>query len=271
MRKHDFHLVDRSPWPTIVSIQLFSLAVGLVCQLQGYLKGNTLIILSSILIGIVVCCWWRDVIREATYLGEHTVKVVGGLSLGISLFIISECLLFFGLFWAYLHSAFNPSVEFGLSWPPVGISKLNPLELPLLNTLLLLSAGAAVTWGHHALVILPLSCRKTYSGRNASLTGLIIGISLALIFTLFQYIEFCTSPFDISDSVFASTFYMATTFHGLHVIVGAIYLITATYRIYNYQQNRKHHSNLLTSLWYFHFTDVVWLLLYIIMYLWTFG
>ena len=269
MHKHEYHLVDNSIWPFATGLNLFSIGTALVLVIQQYSKGIWLLYLSIVILTIILYNWWKDVVREASYMGFHNERVIRGIYIGIILFIISEIFLFIGLFWAYIHSALNNTTALGSLWPPIGIEKINPIELPLLNTLLLLSAGFSVTWAHHGYITKNVT--ELTSGFNPSNVGFVIGILLAIIFTGFQYIEYLTCGFDISDSAFASCFYLATSFHGFHVIVGALFLLSAFLRINLYHFTRIQHTNLICSLWYFHFTDVVWLLLFIVMYVWGFG
>lgn len=271
MNKHQYHLVDNSVWPLMVAFSLFSLAVSFVLSIGLYSKGIFLINLSILSLLLIVSSWWQNVITEATYLGDQNEKVIKGIYYAIILFIISEIFLFIGLFWAYIHSALNNTPALGALWPPFGIDKINPIELPLLNTLLLLSAGFSVTWSHHAYITNNnISNNKSTSLQSADI-GFIIGILFAFIFTLFQVIEYKTCGFDLSDSSFGSCFYLATSLHGIHVLIGAIFLLTSFLRFRLYHFSRIQHTNLICSLWYFHFTDAVWIFLFILMYLWGFN
>lgn len=203
--------------------------------------------------------WWRDVIAEGSYLGNHTIAVQKGLNMGIILFIVSEALLFFAIFWAFFHSALSPTVELGGQWPPLGIEAINPFELPLLNTVLLLSSGITVTYAHHSLI---------GGNRKGAIYGLIATIILAIVFTLFQGIEYSVSSFTISDGVFGSCFYFGTGFHGMHVIVGTLFLAVGLWRLVSYHLTDTHHLGYEGAILYWHFVDVVWLFLYIAVYYW---
>lgn len=246
-----YHLVDISPWPIAISYGILSMAIGLVSYIHNY--DNKLIIIATIVTTVISILWWKDVIREASYQGNHTLQVVKGIKLGVILFIVSEIMLFISFFWGLLHSSLSPSVEIGSSWPPIGITTIDKYSVPLLNTIILLTSGTALTLTHHSIV-------KGKVERK----GIIITIVLALIFTVLQYIEYKSNTFNISDSVYGTTFYSLTGLHGLHVIVGTIYLIVSAIRIKKITQN--HHIGLLTASWYWHFVDIVWIIVYVIVY-----
>ena len=203
--------------------------------------------------------WWRDVIREATFEERHTKAVQKGIRLGMLLFIISEIMFFFGFFWAFFHAALAPTVELGSVWPPVGIYAFNPWGVPLFNTLILLLSGATITWVHHSILV---------SNRIEIFLGFIFTLVLAVAFTSLQVMEYLEASFNISDSVYGSTFYMATGFHGFHVIVGTIFIAVAFWREYHYQFSSELHFGFEASAWYWHFVDVVWLFLFITIYWW---
>nr|WPM94749.1 cytochrome c oxidase subunit 3 [Ceratocystis fimbriata] len=194
-----------------------------------------------------------------TYLGDHTMSVQKGLNLGVILFIVSEALFFVAIFWAFFHSALTPTIDIGASWPPMGIEPVNPFELPLLNTVLLLSSGATITYAHHSLI---------KGERKGALYGTFATVILAVIFTFFQGVEYSFTSFTISDGVFASCFYFSTGFHGLHVIIGTIFLSVGLWRIYAYHLTDHHHLGYEAGILYWHFVDVVWLFLFISVYYW---
>jgi len=246
-----YHLVTVSPWPFLVSQTLFSFAVGFVAYMHGY--NNTLYIISLLLTAAISYLWWKDVVRESTYQGNHTIAVVSGIQLGVILFIVSELMLFISFFWALLHSSLSPSIELASTWPPIGITAIDKFSVPLLNTILLLSSGAAVTWYHHSIV---QGIRQ--------LTALRITILLAIVFTLLQALEYKTNSFNITDSVYSTTFYSLTGLHGLHVIIGTLFLIVALFRMSHISQN--HHIGFLAASWYWHFVDIIWIVVYIIVY-----
>ena len=201
MKKHPFHLVDPSPWPMFTGFSAFVLTFGAVMYMHAYQGGGIVVSLGLLMVVYSLFVWWRDVIREATFEGHHTTPVQLGLRYGMILFILTEILLFFAFFWAFFHSSLAPTVEIGAIWPPKGIEVLNPWEIPFLNTVLLLSSGATVTWAHHAILA---------GNRQQALTGLALTIILAAIFPGFQAYEYVEAHFTISDGIYGSTFYMAT-------------------------------------------------------------
>lgn len=200
---HPFHLVSPSPWPFYTSICLFSLTVSGATTMHGFSNAKYFLCLAFIIVIFSMAFWFRDVISEATYLGNHSLAVQRGLTIGVGLFITSEALFFLAIFWTFFHSALSPTVELGAQWPPFGIEPINPFELPLLNTILLLSSGVTVTYSHHCLI---------QGNRSGSLYGLIYTIILAIIFTYFQAIEYIVSNFTISDGTFGSCFFLVQVF-----------------------------------------------------------
>jgi cytochrome c oxidase subunit 3 len=226
---------------------------------HSYQFGELLLISSTLLVIFVMIVWWRDVIREASFQGSHTLVVQRGLKWGMLLFISSEVIFFISFFWAFFHSSLAPAIELGAVWPPVGIQALNPFEVPLLNTAILLTSGATVTWSHHALI----------SGdRKNAILGLLITVILGIIFTALQALEYYEAPFTIADSVYGSTFYMATGFHGFHVLIGTAFLTVCFFRILKHHFTKHHHNGFEASIWYWHFVDYVWIFLFISIYWW---
>lgn len=258
-QKHSFHLVDPSPWPLISGMSAFMLTFGFALYMHGYSGGEFLWKFALVMIIYMMYCWWRDIIREGTYEGQHTRSVQTGLKMGVILFIVSEVMFFFAFFWAFFHSSFNPSPAIGGVWPPAFIVTLDPWKIPLLNTFILLSSGASVTWAHHSIVM---------GSKSQASIALIVTVSLAAVFTLLQAYEYVSAPFTISDSVYGSTFYMATGFHGFHVIIGTIFLTVCLFRLYFNHFTREHHFGFEAAAWYWHFVDVVWLFLFITVYVW---
>ena len=256
---HPFHLVSPSPWPTNTSLSLFTVTVSAALSMHSFFNGYYLLYLGLFLVISSMCFWFRDIITESSFLGDHTLAVQKGINLGIILFIVSEALFFMAIFWAFFHSALTPTIELGVQWPPVGIEPVNPLELPFLNTIILVSSGATVTYAHHSLI---------KGDRIGPLNGSIATVILAVIFTLFQAIEYKMSSFTISDGAFGTCFFFGTGFHGLHVIIGTIFLGVALWRIYAYQLTDNHHLGFEGGILYWHFVDVVWLFLYVSVYYW---
>jgi cytochrome c oxidase subunit 3 len=254
-----YHLVDPSPWPILVSFSLLSLTLGAVMYMQGLTYGGQLLSLGFTLTVFGMILWFRDIITEGTYLGHHTIQVQKGLTLGVVLFIISEVFAFLSVFWAFFHSSLSPTIEIGGVWPPQGITPLDPFAIPLLNTILLLSSGAFVTYGHHALI---------QGDRKGAILGTLLTIIFAIIFTALQYYEYSESSFTMSDSIYGTVFYASTGLHGLHVIIGTLFILVGFIRIINYHLTDTHHQGHEAAILYWHFVDVVWLFLFIAVYYW---
>lgn len=203
--------------------------------------------------------WWRDVRREASFQGHHRDCVVWNIRWGIALFIVSEVLFFFSFFWAYFHSSLAPLLELGFVWPPTGVVGFNPFSVPLLNTTILLSSGLTVTWAHHALL------RGNYNG---AIVGIWLTILLGVYFRFVQGYEYAEAFFCLADSSYGSCFFVATGFHGLHVLVGTIFLAVRAKRLASGCLSTNHHFGLEAAAWYWHFVDVVWVFLFIRIYWW---
>nr|YP_010727757.1 cytochrome c oxidase subunit 3 [Leptographium wingfieldii]YP_010727804.1 cytochrome c oxidase subunit 3 [Leptographium terebrantis]YP_010899365.1 cytochrome c oxidase subunit 3 [Leptographium aureum]WDZ67394.1 cytochrome c oxidase subunit 3 [Leptographium wingfieldii]WDZ67441.1 cytochrome c oxidase subunit 3 [Leptographium wingfieldii]WDZ67488.1 cytochrome c oxidase subunit 3 [Leptographium wingfieldii]WDZ67535.1 cytochrome c oxidase subunit 3 [Leptographium wingfieldii]WDZ67581.1 cytochr len=256
---HPFHLVSPSPWPLYTCISLYTLTTSAALSMHNFTNAYIFVYLGVFSLVSSMFFWFRDIISESTFLGDHTLAVQKGLNLGVILFIASEALFFLAIFWAFFHSALTPTVEIGAQWPPLGIEPVNPFELPLLNTVILLSSGATVTYAHHSLI---------QGKRKGALYGSIFTVLLAVIFTGFQGLEYNVSSFTISDGAFGTCFFFGTGFHGLHVIIGTIFLSIALWRIYAYHLTDNHHLGFEAGILYWHFVDVVWLFLYISIYYW---
>ena len=256
---HAYHIVDPSPWPFYTGFSALFITFGLVRYRHGFSRGLLVFFIGFFGIIINVTFWWRDVVREATFEGQHTVAVQVGLRMGMILFIVSEIRLFFAFFWAYFHSSLNPAPSIGAVWPPKGITAMDPWIIPLLNTGLLLSSGASLTWSHSALL---------GSRLNEATLSITITVILATIFTLFQLFEYLSASFTMSDGVYGSVFYMLTGLHGFHVIVGTAFLLVARYRIVSQHYTVSAHIGYEAAAWYWHFVDVVWIFLFIVVYVW---
>nr|YP_009244875.1 cytochrome c oxidase subunit III [Amynthas morrisi]AMO26973.1 cytochrome c oxidase subunit III [Amynthas morrisi] len=257
MIRQPFHLVEYSPWPLTSSLGAFTLAIGLASWFHGY--GMTCFLIAILLIIMSMYQWWRDVIREGTYMGHHTSPVAFGLRWGMILFITSEVMFFFAFFWAFFHSSLAPTPEIGCSWPPTGISPLNPFSVPLLNTAVLLASGVTVTWAHHSLM---------EGQRTNAIQALTVTVMLGAYFTILQAGEYLAAPFTIADSVYGTTFFVATGFHGLHVLIGSSFLLICLLRTLSHHFSEGHHFGFEAAAWYWHFVDVVWICLYLCIYWW---
>lgn len=256
-QNHPYHLVNVSPWPLTGAIAALFLTLGIVEWF--HLSAQTLIKTGFIIIILTIFQWWRDVIRERTLQGNHSVKVSKGIRWGIILFITSEVFFFLSFFWAFFHSSLAPNIELGIAWPPKRIIPFNPLQIPLLNTIILLSSGVSITWAHHALL------KNNYS---QTIQSILITVVLGIYFTILQAYEYLEAPFSIADSVYGASFFIATGFHGLHVIIGTIFILIIMIRQLKPHFSSHHHFGFEAAAWYWHFVDVVWLFLYISIYWW---
>jgi len=255
--KHPFHLVSPSPWPLVVANFLLISFIGFVAYIHLFLLFPFLLSLLGLLGGVFF--WFWSIILEGTFLGFHTHRVRTGLRLGFILFIISEVFFFVSFFWAYLHFALSPAVEIGSLWPPLGIVVPQYWSLPFLNTCLLLVSGSTLTCAHFFLISGSMSSCSSY---------LLLTLFLGSVFLGVQLIEFFLCSFTISDSAYGSAFFLATGFHGLHVFVGTAILLVALARLFSGHFTRSRHFGLEFRIWYWHFVDVIWLLLYLIFYVW---
>nr|YP_003934038.1 cytochrome c oxidase subunit III [Ambystoma unisexual lineage LJJJ]ACY06249.1 cytochrome c oxidase subunit III [Ambystoma unisexual lineage LJJJ] len=254
---HAYHMVDPSPWPLTGAIAALLLTSGLV---MWFHFGSMVLMLLGLMITLLTMTqWWRDIIREGTFQGHHTLPVQKGLRYGMILFITSEVFFFLGFFWAFYNSSLAPTPGLGECWPPTGIIPLDPFEVPLLNTAVLLASGITVTWAHHSIM---------QNDRKEAIESLALTVLLGLYFTLLQAMEYYEAPFTIADGVYGSTFFVATGFHGLHVIIGSLFLSVCLFRQINFHFTSNHHFGFEAAAWYWHFVDVVWLFLYVSIYWW---
>lgn len=267
VKQHDYHVVDPSPWPIIGSVAALILTSGAVVWMHG---GTSLIMIVGFL-GVLYTMfgWWRDVIRESRA-GFHTRVVVLGLRYGMILFIASEVMFFVAWFWAFFDASLfsGEAINFmrmdftGGVWPPKGIESLDPWHLPLLNTLILLTSGTTVTWAHHALV---------HGDRQGLKWGLWCTVVLGVLFSMCQAYEYVHAHFHFAGNIYGATFFMATGFHGFHVIVGTIFLAVCLMRTYMGDFTPEKHFGFEAAAWYWHFVDVVWLFLFTFVYVWAQG
>lgn len=275
--RHDYHLVNPSPWPLLGSLSVLILAIGGVIYMKGLFglpEGFPWIaVLGFAMVIWVMAGWWRDVVKEANS-GDHTPVVSIGLRYGMILFIASEVMFFVGWFWSFFELAIfsharvgstwdasNPLYADALSrfqgWPPVGVETFDPFHLPLMNTLVLLLSGTTVTWAHHALQT---------NKRNEAKLGLLLTILLGILFTTLQVIEYSEAQFTYDGTLYGSAFFMATGFHGAHVVIGTIFLTVCLLRLMAGGFTPKQHFGFEAAAWYWHFVDVVWLFLFAFVY-----
>nr|YP_009136577.1 cytochrome c oxidase subunit 3 [Lepidodermella squamata]AKD00052.1 cytochrome c oxidase subunit 3 [Lepidodermella squamata] len=258
MQRVPFHLVEFSPWPLTASLGALFITAGTASWMHGFRP--TLVLVGLLVVILTSVVWWRDVIREGMFQGFHTAKVATGLRQGMILFILSEVCFFGAFFWGFFHSAMGPAVELGSTWPPVGVVGLDTFSVPLLNTVVLLSSGVSVTWAHHSLLA---------QDKSGVVWGLVVTVILGAYFTYLQVNEYLSAFFTISDGVYGSCFYVATGFHGLHVLIGSTFLLVCLVRAIYDGFSDSHHVGLESAAWYWHFVDVVWLFLFTFIYWWA--
>nr|QHE65378.1 cytochrome c oxidase subunit III [Ledra auditura]UGK73313.1 cytochrome c oxidase subunit III [Ledra trigona] len=257
MKNHPFHLVDSSPWPLVGSLGVLTFVSGSVNMFLN--SSYSLSLIGLLIVLATMFQWWRDVVRESTYMGFHTSYVLVMIKFGMVLFIFSEVMFFVSFFWGFFHSSLCPSFEIGLHWPPLGVKSFNPMNIPMLNTMVLLSSGMTMTWAHNSLLL----------GNFSDLIwGLFLTVFLGIYFSFLQFYEYLDSSFCISDSVYGSLFFMMTGFHGFHVIVGTLFILVIFYRSLLFHFSSYHHVGFESSSWYWHFVDLVWLFLYLTVYWW---
>ncbi|MCL5778797.1 cytochrome c oxidase subunit 3 [Limibaculum sp. FT325] len=265
-KNHDYHILPPSPWPFMGAVGAFVMLSGMVVFMKGGTPAIALLGLAIVLYTMFV--WWRDVISEA-HGGDHTPVVRIGLRYGMILFIISEVMFFSAWFWSFFkHAIFPMTGDFGLEatsaaadgvWPPEGILTFDPWHLPLINTLILLLSGTTVTWAHHSLI----------EGKRPGLIyGLMATVVLGAVFTMFQAYEYSHAAFSFSGNIYGANFFMATGFHGFHVIVGTIFLFVCLMRARAGHFTAEQHVGFEAAAWYWHFVDVVWLFLFACIYIW---
>ena len=248
------HLIKISPWPFTTGGVRLIIASRIIVWFKFHALGFAL--LGSIIIILITINWWADVAREGVG-GDYTGVVVDGLKLGILFFIFREICFFAAFFWTFFASSFTPVGELGNNWPPVGIMRFNPFHVPLLNTCILLRRGATVTWAHHILL-----------GGGSCLPPLVFTCVLGVYFTILQGAEYYISSFSIRDRVYGSVFFIATGFHGIHVLVGTIFLFVCLGRLMKNHFTEWNHLGFELAIWYWHFVDVVWLFLFTCIYWW---
>jgi len=276
--KHDYHLVSPSPWPLVGSISAVVLALGLVTWIKGLfgLPAGTWWLFAIGFAGILYTMfgWWSEVVKESRA-GDHTPVVSIGLRYGMILFIASEVMFFVAWFWMFFEMALFHEVRTASSleevrqawgsWPPAGVETLDPWHFPLINTLTLLTSGTTVTWAHHAI--------QTGDRKGAKI-ALALTVLLGLMFTSIQAYEYREilaenlffNPAAASSGLYGSAFFMATGFHGFHVIIGTIFLIVCLIRLMAGRFTPKKHFGFEAAAWYWHFVDVVWLFLFAFIY-----
>ncbi len=258
--QHDYHLVNPSPWPIVGAVSAFILTFGGVAYMKGMFgipQGSPWLMMIGLL-GILVTMygWWAEVLREGKA-GDHTPVVQLAMRYGMILFIMSEVMFFVAWFWMFFEGAMFSEIRNAGTFPPAGIETFDPWHLPLVNTLILLLSGTTVTWAHHSL---------QHGDRNSAKVGLLLTVLLGALFTTFQAVEYSSAGFGFSGLLYSSTFFMATGFHGAHVIIGTICLAVCLFRLMAGGFTPEKHFGLEAAAWYWHFVDVVWLFLFTFVY-----
>jgi cytochrome c oxidase subunit 3 len=256
-KNHDYHVLPPSPWPLLAAVGTFVMLGGSVAFMHD---GGPWIMLIGL--GIVLYtsyAWWSDVVTES-HVGDHTPVVQIGLRYGVILFIVSEVMFFVAWFWSFFKHAMYPMEAIGAVWPPVGIETFDPWHLPLINTLILLASGCAATWAHHA--IAHDDDRKTMA------QALALAVGLGVLFSITQAYEYSHATFGFAGNIYGANFYMATGFHGFHVIIGTIFLAVCMFRAMKGHFTAERHIGYEAAAWYWHFVDVVWLFLFAAIYIW---
>ena len=268
-KNHDYHLVDPSPWPFVGSVSAFVTAIGAVFWMHNQI-GPWVLLIGFAGVLYTMFMWWRDVIKEA-HQGDHTPVVGIHLRYGMLMFIASEVMFFVAWFWAFFDASLftgeaiqaSRVLATGGVWPPKGVNVFDPWHLPLVNTLILLTSGTTVTWAHHALL---------NNDRQGLKWGLLATVILGALFSSIQAYEYAHATFafsrDNGGNIYSSTFFMATGFHGFHVLIGTIFLLVCLFRASAGQFTPKQHFGFEAAAWYWHFVDVVWLFLFAAVYVW---
>jgi cytochrome c oxidase subunit 3 len=261
-KNHDYHILPPDIWPLIGSISALAFTTGMVLYMHEL--PNAWLVLGLAIAGLIATffSWFSNIVKEA-HAGDHTPVVQLHLRYGMILFIASEVMFFVGWFWAWFDFALFPNAlteVVGGQFPPKAIEAvMDPFDLPLLNTLILLCSGTTVTWAHHSLI---------HGDREGLKKGLWLTVLLGLLFTAIQAYEYWHAPFEFGQNTYGSAFYMATGFHGFHVIVGTIMLIVCLVRAYKGHFTPRQHFGFEAAAWYWHFVDVVWLFLFVVVYIW---
>ncbi|EET49520.1 cytochrome c oxidase subunit 3 [Thalassobium sp. R2A62] len=257
-KNHDYHILNPSIWPFVASVGAFAMLFGAVLWMHS--SGPYLFLMGLAAVLYTMYAWWADVITES-HIGDHTPVVRIGLRYGFIMFIMSEVMFFAAWFWMFFKHAIFPMATFSEGqWPPPSIETFDPFHLPLINTLILLCSGAAATWAHHALV--------HENNREDMKWGLILAIALGVLFTFFQVYEYGHAAFSFSGNIYGATFFMATGFHGFHVLIGTIFLFVCLLRLQRGHFTQERHVGFEAAAWYWHFVDVVWLFLFLAVYIW---
>lgn len=259
VRQTGFFLLTPSPWPLFSSFAVFLMLTGFAGYMNYYANGLFCFALGVFFVMLSFVFWCRDLIRELTFLGRTSLLIESNIRWAFWFFIVSEALLFFSFFWAFFHSAFEPVVQIGAVWPPMESIQMNGLGIPIVNTIFLLASGAALTWAQYGII----------GGQSRDVMfGFIVLFIYAIFFMLSQWHEYVVAFHQVNDSVFGSTMYILTMFHGAHVLIGSVFLFICFIRFLLGHFKTVSYLALTLAAWYWHFVDVVWVLVFLWIYLW---
>lgn len=257
--KHLFHVLEPSLWPFFIASGLFLFVTGFAFSMHYVISGVYILLMGLFILSITAIAWFLDISREAVLTGYHTRIVKQGLKMGFLFFIASEIMLFFGFFWAFFHSALVPSIELGSIWPPTGLKVIGVFDFPLFNTFILIISGFSVTWAHRGISL---------GSYKSAVDGLFITVILGFLFIILQGLEYYESTFNLPDGIYSSVFFLLTGLHGCHVIVGAFFLTFCLLSLIYNQFLNNHYLRFVFAVWYWHFVDIVWILLFLTLYCW---
>jgi cytochrome c oxidase subunit 3 len=262
--RYNYHIIDISPYPIYTALSILTIMISSILLMNrytlGYIEPKYINIIGLVILSINIYLWWKDIIKEGLYKGEHNNKVEHNLNTGFILFVISEILIFASFFFSYFYNSLIPDIIISSFWPPKGILPINTYSIPLLNTALLFFSGFTITAAQYLINI---------NNKKDSIYYIIITLLLAFIFLLLQYFEYKSSSFTINDSIFGSSFFLLTGFHGLHVIIGFLFIFFALIRLYYLHFSSNHYLHLSFSAIYYHFVDIIWIFLFLSLYLWA--
>jgi len=259
VRKSGFFLLTPSPWPLYSSFSVFLMLTGFAAYMNYFPNGLFCFFLGIFFVILAFFFWCRDIIRELTFFGRTSLLIEGNIRLAFWFFIVSEALLFFSFFWAFFHSAFEPGIQIGTVWPPFESIQMNSLDIPIINTVFLLASGAALTWAQYGLI----------AGKHTEVVlGFVVLFFYAIFFMLCQFHEYVVAFHQVNDSVFGSSMYILTMFHGGHVLIGSLFLFVCLIRFLLGHFKPVSYLALTLAAWYWHFVDVVWVFVFLWIYLW---
>ena len=247
-----FHIVKPSPWGYLTGIGIGSLAIGIASRLHRIeTRWTDIIVLIGL--GLPIWLWSRDICRESTLIGKHTKEVSKSIKIGFIWMLISEVFFFIGVIGTYLYSKYSPTIWTGSTWPDsIGLSRM-----VWTNTISLLTSGCTLTLSHMYLHRGDITLSRIY---------LLLTLILGGIFICIQGKEYIDLDIYINEGISGSCFFLTTGFHGLHVIVGCLLLFISFIRLNRGSMTSRRNVGLTCFAWYWHFVDIVWLFLFVIVY-----